>query len=116
VQKASAGLALSLEASTGFRRIGRADRATGRSSLPGENSFIEGSNGWPAWSMKWKPPHDFCTEGPAPGPGIRPKATFRWRPFQSALSGSLFFIPPALPEFMIFSACLSPLARGTEFR
>jgi hypothetical protein len=29
--------------------------------------------------------------------------TFRWRPFQSALSGSLFFIPPALPEVMILS-------------
>jgi hypothetical protein len=37
-----------------------------------------------------------------PGPGICPKATFRWRPFQSALSGSLFFIPPDLPKVMIF--------------
>jgi hypothetical protein len=40
---------------------------------------------------------------PAPGPGTKSKATFRWRPFQSALSGSLFFIPPALPEVMIFA-------------
>ena len=37
----------------------------------------------------------------APGPGTKSRATFRWRPFQSALSGSLFFIPPALPEVMI---------------
>jgi hypothetical protein len=37
----------------------------------------------------------------APGPGTRGKAHFRWRPFQSALSGSLFFIPPALLEVMI---------------
>ena len=36
----------------------------------------------------------------APGPGTKPRATFRWRPFQSALSGSLFFKPPALPEVM----------------
>jgi hypothetical protein len=21
---------------------------------------------WPAWSMKWKPPHGFCPEGPCP--------------------------------------------------
>jgi len=34
----------------------------------------------------------------APGPGTQLRATFRWRPFQSALSGSLFFKPPALPE------------------
>jgi hypothetical protein len=34
----------------------------------------------------------------ASGPGIRAKATFRERPFQAALSGSLFFMPPALPE------------------
>jgi hypothetical protein len=40
----------------------------------------------------------------APGPGIRPKATCRWCPFQSTLSGSLFFIPPALPEVMIIFA------------
>jgi len=37
------------------------------------------------------------------GPGFKDLAsrsgtTFRWCPFQSALSGSLFFIPPALPE------------------
>jgi hypothetical protein len=37
----------------------------------------------------------------APGPGTRSKATFRWCPFQSVLSRSLFFIPPALPEVMI---------------
>jgi len=37
----------------------------------------------------------------APGPGMGPKATFRWRPFQAALSGSLFFIPPPLVEVMI---------------
>ena len=38
----------------------------------------------------------------APGPGTRLMATFRWRPFQSALSGSLFFIPPPLVEVMIW--------------
>jgi hypothetical protein len=38
----------------------------------------------------------------APGPGTKSKATFRWRPLQSALSGSLFFTPPALPEVMIW--------------
>jgi hypothetical protein len=37
----------------------------------------------------------------APGPGTKSRATFRWRPFQSVFSGSLFFIPPALPEVMI---------------
>jgi len=36
----------------------------------------------------------------APGPGTQLRATFRWRPIQSALSGSLFFKPPALPEVM----------------
>jgi len=65
-QKASAGLALSLEASTGFRRMRRADRATGRSPLQGEDPFFGGSNGWPAWAMKWKLPHGFCPEGPCP--------------------------------------------------
>jgi hypothetical protein len=46
----------------------------------------------------------------APGPGTGLKATFRWRPIQSArgrvsstLSGSLFFIPPPLVEVMIFT-------------
>ncbi|HEX7372261.1 MAG TPA: hypothetical protein VF372_05530 [Thermodesulfobacteriota bacterium] len=41
-EKASAGLALFLEALSGFRRTRRADRATGRSPLPlqGENTFI----------------------------------------------------------------------------
>jgi len=42
----------------------------------------------------------------APGPGTQPKATFRWRPFQPALSGSLFFMPPALPE--VFDSCRLP--------
>jgi hypothetical protein len=51
-QKASAGLALFLEASTDFRKMRRADRATRRTPLQGENPFIGGSNGWPAWSMK----------------------------------------------------------------
>jgi hypothetical protein len=37
----------------------------------------------------------------APGPGAKSRATFRWLLFQSAMSGSLFFIPPALPEVMI---------------
>ncbi|HEX7371371.1 MAG TPA: hypothetical protein VF372_01035 [Thermodesulfobacteriota bacterium] len=41
-QKASAGLALFLEALTSFRRMRRADRATGRSPLQGENTFIGG--------------------------------------------------------------------------
>jgi hypothetical protein len=36
----------------------------------------------------------------AHGPGTQSKAAFRWRPFQSALSGSWFFKPPALPEVM----------------
>ena len=43
----------------------------------------------------------FVREVLAPGPGTRSKATFRWRPFQSALSGSLFFIPSPLVEVMI---------------
>ena len=33
----------------------------------------------------------------APGPGNQSKSTFRWSPFQSALSGSLLFMPPAPP-------------------
>jgi hypothetical protein len=37
-----------------------------------------------------------------PGPGTKPRAAFRWRPFQSALSGSRFFKPPALPEVVTF--------------
>jgi len=41
-QKASAGLALSLEASTDFRKMRRADRATARSPLQGEYTFIGG--------------------------------------------------------------------------
>ena len=36
----------------------------------------------------------------APGPGTRAMATFRWHPFQSALSGLRFFKPPALLEIM----------------
>ena len=42
----------------------------------------------------------------APGPGTQLRATFRWRPIQSALSGSLFFKPPALPEVM---TCGNPM-------
>ena len=38
-----------------------------------------------------------------PGPGTKSRATFRCRPFRSALSGSLFFIAPALPEVIIFA-------------
>ena len=45
----------------------------------------------------------FVREVFAPGPGTRSKATFRWRPFQSALNGSLFFIPPPLVEVMILA-------------
>ena len=33
-------------------------------------------------------------------PGNRPKSSFRWLPFQSALSGSRVFDPPPLAEFM----------------
>ena len=47
------------------------------------------------------------------GPGICPKATFGWRLFQSALSGSLFFIPPALPEVMIMVSPELTLPRGS---
>jgi hypothetical protein len=65
-QKASAGLALFLEALTGFRKMRRADRAAGRSPLREENTFIGDSNGWPARPMKWKAPHGFCAEGPCP--------------------------------------------------
>jgi len=36
-----------------------------------------------------------------PGPGNGGKATFRCHPFQSALSGSLFFLPAPLVEVMI---------------
>ena len=46
-QKASAGLALILEARTGIRRMGRADRATGRSPLQGNEAFMGGENGCP---------------------------------------------------------------------
>jgi hypothetical protein len=49
----------------------------------------------------------------APGPGTKLKATVRWRPFQSALSGSLFFIPPPLVEVMIGEFWLIPI-RGKE--
>ena len=56
----------------------------------------------PARSMKWKPPHDFCPEGPCPRACHPPEGHLSvWRPFQFALSGSMFFIPPALPEVMI---------------
>jgi hypothetical protein len=50
----------------------------------------------------------------APGPGTGRKATFRWRPFQSALSGSLFFIPPPLVEISdyIFSFMTSRRIMG----
>jgi hypothetical protein len=47
----------------------------------------------------------------APGPGTQPRVTFRWRPFQSALSGSLFFKPPALPE----AVTLLPFAMHQAF-
>jgi hypothetical protein len=47
----------------------------------------------------------------APGPDTRSKATSWWHPFQSALSASLFLIPPALPEIMIGTA-LHFSARG----
>ena len=51
----------------------------------------------------------------APGPGTGPKATFRWRSFQSALSGSRFFIPPPLVEVMIlYSKNPLPLAGWEE--
>ena len=43
------------------------------------------------------------TLAPGPGIGVQAMATFRWCLFQSALSGSLFFISPALPEVMIFN-------------
>jgi hypothetical protein len=65
-QKASAGLALLREARTGFRRRRRAEGATGRSPPLEENTFLGGLDGWPARSMKWKPPHDFCPEAPCP--------------------------------------------------
>ena len=58
----------------------------------------------------------FVREILAPGPGTKPKATFRWRPFQSArgrvsstLSGSRFFIPPPLVEVMISPRAPRPL-------
>jgi hypothetical protein len=63
-QKASAGLALFLEALTGFRRMRRADRATGRSPLPEENPFIGDSNGWLAWTLM--PKLVFARKGLAP--------------------------------------------------
>jgi len=44
-QKASAGRVLFQEAWIGLRRLGRADRATGRSPLPAENTFHQGF-GW----------------------------------------------------------------------
>jgi hypothetical protein len=82
-QKASVGLVLSLEASTGFRRMRRADRATGRSPLPRENPSIGCSNSWPARTMKWKPPHDFCPEAPWPR---------AWHPVEDHLSVRLISI------------------------
>jgi len=48
-------------ASAGMRR---ADRATGRSPLQGEDSFIGDSDGWPAWTLMRKLPHGFCPKGP----------------------------------------------------
>jgi hypothetical protein len=57
----------------------------------------------PARSMNGSCLMVFAQKLLAPGPGTKSRATFRWRPFQSArgrvsstLSGSLFFIPPAL--------------------
>ena len=53
----------------------------------------------------------------APGPGTRPKATFRKCPFQSAMGGSLFFLPPALREVMIiFLPGLCALCDRSYFR
>ena len=51
------------------------------------------------------------TLAPGPGIGTQAMATLRWRPFQSALSGSLFFISPALPEVMIFATGKDSSAR-----
>jgi len=51
----------------------------------------------------------------APGPGTRLKATFQRRPFQPPLSGSLFLIPPALPEIMTGTA-LHFSGRGKIFK
>jgi hypothetical protein len=98
-QKASAGLAPILEVPTGVRRGRRADRATGRSPLPGK----ETSTG--IRERLTRPVHEM--EGaswflgtrllrPGLAPGRRPH--FGRRPFQSALSGSRVFKPPALPE------------------
>jgi hypothetical protein len=113
-QKASAGWAPILRAPTGFRRIRRADRATGRSPLPGENPFIGGSNGGPARSRMRKLLHGFCPGGPYPRAWHKTEATFRWRPFQSALSGSLFFIPPPLVEVMIWVFSQSSGLKGSR--
>jgi hypothetical protein len=56
----------------------------------------------PAWTVKWKLPHGFCPEGPCPRAWHQAEGHLSvWRPFQSALSGLLFFIPLALPEVMI---------------
>jgi hypothetical protein len=117
-QKASAGWAPILRAPTGFRRIRRADRATGRSPLPGENPFIRGSNAWPARSRMRKLPHGFCPGGPCPRAWHKTEATFRWRPLQSArgrvsstLSGSLFFIPPPPVEVMICTTICSTFTK-----
>ncbi len=86
--------------------IGRPDfgdlsRAAGR-PYPEKTLYIYGSTGWPAWSMKWKPPHSFCPEGPCPRAWHSVENHLSVAPFQSALSGSLFFIPPVLPEVMIW--------------
>jgi len=50
----------------------------------------------------------------ASGPGTRPKAIFRYCPFQSALSGSLF-LPSALPEVVILYPVIAPFGFCEKF-
>jgi len=57
-----------------------------------------GLEGWPAESMKRTRLMILVQKLLAPGPGSGMKSTFRWSPFQSALSGSLFFMPQAMPQ------------------
>jgi hypothetical protein len=102
-------MALLREARTGFRRMRRAERATGRSPLPGGNPFHVGGAGLARLGHEKGGDLIFTQKLLVPGPGNKPRATFRCRPFQSALRGSLFFIFPALPEVFDLKKFVSPI-------
>ena len=98
-QKASAGESPFPGPPPGFRKMGRAHRATHRVAP----TMAEGLYGV---SRTIRPPipwNQRCLmvsgrSALAPGPGSRGKAAFRWRPFIVRFERSLFLKPPALPE------------------